>query len=91
MLKRAHKTPKNGHKLKGCWGDGVRRRRLHEDACQDSNNNPKPKIGIMDLVKACRNLSKPTLIAGVAFEYFYKYELENKIFIEGLSKISKRF
>jgi hypothetical protein len=49
----------------------------------DSNNNPKPKIDIMELVTACRNLSKPTLIAGAAFEYFYKYELENKIFIEG--------
>jgi hypothetical protein len=83
----------SGHTYNGCGGVGPGQTNANFGASNlmaglgciqfDANNNPKPKIDIMELVKACRNFSKPTLIAGAAFEFFYKFELDNNIFCDG--------
>ena len=50
----------------------------------DANNNSTvPPIDLLKLMKKCETITKPTLVAGTAFELIFEQEINNNLFKDG--------
>jgi hypothetical protein len=47
----------------------------------DANNNSTvPSIDFLKLMKKCEAITKPTLVAGAAFDFIFEHEISKKNF-----------
>ncbi len=48
-----------------------------------NNNSTVPSINLLKLMKKCEKITKPTLVAGTAFELIFEPEVTNNLFKDG--------
>ena len=48
-----------------------------------NNNSMSPTIDLLKLIKKCEPITKPTLVAGAAFDFIFDFEISNNVFKDG--------